>query len=171
MNTLKVSMLCLALSVSATTVAQTCDDAHGKPGVTIQTIKLLPPPKGASFYYRTDDFVVLALPDAVMDVIQAGKPQPDAEKLATLIHSDMPLAANQDFFRYNFADWTYWSLIQSVVMVLLERGDASFINLGGIPFDHVTVVHDRRVKGSTTEIFAGRRGENRIFRHFDCIVD
>jgi hypothetical protein len=154
-----------ALLVPLAAVAQVCGSQSGKPGVTEATVQLQALPRGPSFYYRARDYVVFLPAEAVLAQLtrSARAGNGSAEELAGLIRADTPLTANKDLFAYVIRDWFYARSIEDLVIELAKRGEAAVSNLDGAQLDTLTVVSDRQFKSSVTEVFAGKKGEDRIF--------
>lgn len=168
-------VLLLALAAWSEAAAAVCGDPEGKPGERALAIRLPDKPSGPAFYYRLDSyFVVFVRPEALTALLKR-QSIPDtatvAKSLEAAIRADIPLREDRDLYRYNFSDWFYLKLIDSIVVVLLAHGDASLVAPGGEVIDKITMV-DTRTPGMTiTKVYAGKEGVNQVMSIVGCIAD
>jgi hypothetical protein len=175
MTLLQVAIVALGLLPSAL-FAETCDDPKGTPETLGHLVALARPPKSPFYYYRlADEYVVLidhaAVAKQVSAMDAATRNRPKAI-LKSNLWSSVPLRENKDLYAYILADPDQWYPIRSLVIDLLESGNASVIDAGGNSLRDLYVEHDRQVKGvSTTVRLHTSKHALQLIGRLDCIVD
>lgn len=168
-------VLLLAATTWSEAAATVCGDPKGKAGETSIVVKLPDKPSGPAFYYRLDNyFVVFVRPEAITALLSR-QPIPDsavtAKSLEKAIHADIPLREDRDLYRYNFVDWFYLNIIDSMIMALLVHGDASLVAPGGEIIDKITIVDTKSSRTTVTRVYAGKKGVNEVMFILGCIAD
>jgi hypothetical protein len=167
----RIAFILLLAALPAISQAQTCGDIHGRAGTDTITMTLLPRPDSPSFYFRSEGFVVFITPDVILESLHSLPSSGIADKLEPLIRDRLPLKENQDFFQFELGDSLFWAITNLIVIRSIENGKASISNEGAVWSKQVTIVHDRRPSITTTDIFDGIKGRNRIIGQADCIAD
>lgn len=172
-----------ALLAPAIAIAQVCGDSGVKPSTTVRSV-VLRSVQMPRFYYRADQFVVFVSVQALLGQIDKDAAQiekdtdPEADivrryrDLGHRIERDSAKPGNKDLFVYVIDDeGDSYAPIEALIIHLIESGNAGVSDIGGIALGSVTVVRDRQPGADITEIFAGKKGENRIFWHVNCVAD
>jgi hypothetical protein len=153
-------------------VAQVCGNDHARAGTASRTIHLQANTSKPSFYFRTEDFVVLISPEVVLESLQGSTHWgPIAEKLSTLIRARLPLQENQDLFQFEMQDWIYWAITKALVIDAISQGNASISNEGGVWSENVRIVQRRSSSSTNTIVYDGNKGRSKIIWQLDCIAN
>ena len=168
-------VLLLALTTWSEAAATVCGDPKGKAGERSMVVKLPSKPSGPAFYYRLDNYFVVFVTPEAMTALLKRQPIPDsatiAKSLEKAIRADIPLREDRDLFRYNFSDWFYLNIINSIMVGLLAHGDASLVAPGGEVIDKITMVDTRTPSITITHVYAGKKVVNEVMSIVGCITD
>ena len=152
-----------------------CGNPDEMPSSKAVIVNLQPLSKEPSFYLRVGLYhVAFISPDKMKSYLNSlhfTNSQSPAANLIRRINEDIPLTSNKDLFQYNFENWAYVGLIDSLIMGLAERGNISLMTPGGNQVNSVTIVYDRQKWEVNTILYAGQRGINQILSERGCIAD
>jgi hypothetical protein len=138
----------LLFAAAQSLAADVCGSPGEKPSTKSVEVHLRDAPKEPAFYYRTDSYhVAFVTPEAMAAYLDQQSVSDSASAAATLIkaiRADIPLQENRDLFRYNLSNWSYLSLIESLLIGLAEHGDMSLVHPGGYAVEKITIVYERK---------------------------
>jgi hypothetical protein len=160
----------MLLARTSLTEAQICGDLQGKAGLETRVVRLLAKPDSPVFYFRTEGYVVFVTPKDILESLHSLPPNRIADRLDPLIRARLPLVEDEDLFRFEMLDTLFWAITNAIVIRSIENGRASISNEGSVWSEEVRMVYDRRPLMSTTDVYEGLKGHNRIIGELDCIV-